>query len=301
MTRTSLLALALLALSGTAMAGSPDMPSTQSDCAKDLPADASAESVRVNCEIPAKYRQDVMLAEVIGRQIWLHDLAAWHTTDALREAHAFDRIPGDGRGWLTFQRDNAIDVRYFAEQDGATRAFAKATLQFDPPGVIGVARLATPEPMSERETRLMHAKTLVLEARDYFLCNDKAPPNTAVFEFDEDGRKELLVFVMTAWSEGDPPLGGYHMFRVSEDGSRILDHYSQTKQCLASTSAPANAVAAGVTHVTSATPTMFHVFVGLEMHKPLYVGTSQNGLLWKVENGRISLVPKSLPTSKTSQ
>lgn len=287
MTRTRLLALVLFGMSHTAMATAAHDASARPVCANGLPDDASAESIRITCEVPAKYRNDVSIAEVIGGLIREHDLAAWRTTDALRDAHAFDAIPGDGRGWLTLQRDNAIDVRYFAESGGVIRAFAKATLRFDPPGVTDVARLATPEAMTGREARLMRAKNLVLQSQDWFVCNRNAPPNTALFEFNEDGEDEILVFVMTAWTEGAPPLTGHHMFRVNADGTRIIDHFSQSVACLSNEAPPANAEGLVVTHLTSAAPTMFHVFASLETKMPIYVVTTQNGLLWKVERGRI--------------
>jgi hypothetical protein len=275
------------------------------DCeqAQRLPAEADEESRRIACEIPEKYRSDVAMAEFIGRLIRLHDSAAWVTTDALQAAHAFgDQSPG--RGWLTLARDDGnIDVRYFSEQDGQVVAFASASLDVEAFKARDAHKLAPPEPMTEREQRLMRARNLALATPELRVCTDHAP-NTVIVESDDDGRREILVFVMSAWVNVDEaPLGGYHMFRVSPDGNTVLSLYSQTKACpMASGAASKQAQALTVTHLTSAAPTMFHVFMSLQYRKPLYVSTTQNGLLWRVERGQVFLVPtgNESPAAETS-
>jgi hypothetical protein len=126
---------------------------------------------------------------------------------------------------------------------------------------------------------------------DYGLCT-KHPPNTVVAEFEEDGVPEILVFVMSAWADSDlAPLGGYHMYRVSHDGGEVLDHFSQTRSCpVASSKELQESDSLMVSHIDSATPTMFHVFMSLQYRKPIYVATTQNDLLWKVDRNRIELL-----------
>jgi hypothetical protein len=262
----------------------------QCDAAKALPADADPESRRIACEIPLKYQHDVGMAEFTGRMIRLHDIAAWLTSDALNEAKAFERISGTGRGWLTLDNGKDIEVRYFVERDGRTEAIAAARLDVDSVKAIDAKKLSPPEPVTDREQRLMRAKSLALSGRENTLCTEHTP-NTVVFELDEDGRQEILVFVMSAWVSNAAPLGGYHMYRVSQDGGTLLDHYSQTKACpMADASTFKSSSALMVSHMTSATPTMFHVFMSLQYRKPLYVTTTQNKLLWRVEKGQVFLV-----------
>jgi hypothetical protein len=83
--------------------------------------------------------------------------------------------------------------------------------------------------MNEREERLMRAKALALSSEATRLCTNHTP-NTVVIESDEVGRKEILVFVMSAWvTEDEAPLGGYHMFRINETGDTIVSQFSQTR------------------------------------------------------------------------
>lgn len=274
----------------THAAGRASVPSYDCEEAKALPKEADQESRRIACEIPLRYQQDVSLAEWIGKAIRRHDMAAWLTTDALVEKKAFEDLQGEGRGWLTLEDDRGIDVRYFAGHEGRIDAIAAARLELEPFKVVQARKLSPPDPISSRERRLMHAKALALQSEGMNLCTKHAP-NTVVFEFNENGKPEILVFVMSAWTDDAAPLGGYHMFRVSEDGESIVNHFAQTKACpMAEASRLKDMEALMVSHTTSAAPTMFHVFMGLQYRKPLYVSTTQNGLLWRVDRGQIFLV-----------
>ncbi len=284
------IAVALLGLASQVHA-KPAAAAHDCEAARALPADANEEARRIACDIPAKYQYDVSMAELIGQRMRLHDMAAWLTTDALVERKAFEGLQGEGRGWLTWEEANGdVDVRYFTERDGRIEAIASARLDVGPFKVADAKKLDPAQPMTVAEQRLMRAKLLALGAEGVNLCT-RAPPNTVVFQFEEDGRNEILVFVMSAWTGDAAPLGGYHMFRVSEDGETIKSHFSQTAACpMADAKGFASTSSLMVSHLKSAAPTMFHVFMSLQYRKPLYVATTQNGLLWRVEQGRIHLV-----------
>lgn len=295
--QASLLALSFM-VSGPpdAQAGKPEHACKAADA---LPADANDESRRIVCEIPAKYQRDVFMAQTIGAGIRRHDMAAWLTTDALQEIEAFKNVEGTGRGWLTIEDEDGIDVRYFTQDRSGTHAVAAARLGFEPFKVDGARKLSPPAAMSERERRLMQAKMLALSSENLGVCTNAAP-NTVVLENEENGIREILVFVMSAWTEDVVPLGGYHMFRVSEDGSSINSRYSQTDDCpIVAAKQLAKQGSLRLKHRNSATPTMFHVFMSLQYRKPILVSTTQNGLSWRVDQGRISLIDEGFSASKT--
>lgn len=60
-----------------------------------------------------------------------------------------------------------------------------------------------------------------------------------------------------------------------------------TKSCFVQ-SMPPNVVGPFITHLLSDTPTEFHVYLSLELNKPIFVGTSLG--VWGVEQGNIRLV-----------
>lgn len=270
------------------------------------PAASGAPAVGVectsHCDIPTKYRQEVAIAESVGQVINIHDKTAWLSTDALRSKGAFQDIPGKGAGWLTEQQDDGtVAIQYVSKVDGHLVAYASA--RFDPvsASIVGAMRLDPPRPISPRDERLQRAKDLALATEGNLNCGDR-PFNTVAFESEEDGVPGILVFLMSAWSDDIAPLGGDEMLRISADGGTVIDRYSQTKGCInMPTQGLDKAVALAASHLTSATPTLFHVFRSLQYDKPIIVATIQNGLTWRVERGRIQLEQSGSEMQKTVQ
>lgn len=290
--------LLMLAVACPALAAAPatePASDARPACATGLPADADAESVRIQCEIPERYRYDITLAESIGKSIRLHDIAAWMTSDALREKNAFRDIEGDNAGWLTRETDDGVVVSYFVETPGeGYRVVAEATLDYDKAEVVRAKRLRKPRAPNEHELRQLRAKHLVMSTGRRLNCGD-APFNTVVFELDEGAGIEILVFLLSAWTD-DAVLGGYHMYRVDENGGRIVSEFSQTEGCVAMKVGDLEkADAIRVAHSSSATPTMIHVFLSLQYRKPIHVLTRQNDLVWVVDAAKISLLDEQDP------
>lgn len=263
------------------------------DCpeAKQLPPEANDESRRVTCEIPAQYRMDVTLAAFFGRQMRLHDIAAWLTTDALVEAGAFKDIGGKGQGWLTREHDGRIEVRYFREADGQVAAFAAADLDLESIKAANARRLDPAEPATAQELLLLRARSLALEG-EALRCSEKV--NTIILQGDVQDRKEIRVYVMSAWSGEHLVFGGHQLVTLAGDGSAVTGRYEHTRGCLNFEPAPPDRegfVSEGpfVSHLTSATPNEFHVFLSLQHRQPVLVSTQDNGLLWRVDGTRISL------------
>ena len=266
-------------------------------CASHLPADANEAAVRIACEIPDKFQRDVTMAEIFGAALRRHDIAAWLTTDELLKIGAFDRIPGEGTGWITTERDDSMFVRYFHRIDGRYGVVAEATLRYEPWGVTD-ARSLLDTPIEQREAdedtlALLRARELAMR-QNLLNCNPSRPFNTAILRLREDGQDSILVFLMSGWDDHVVPLGGFHMLRISEDGTRTIDTYSQTPGCRNLTPADLDAAREiAIAHDASAVPTPLHVFLALQYRKPLYVKTTQNALVWKIDGTTVSLLDAS--------
>lgn len=290
-----------------AAAPAPYVPDTDCEAARKLPAEVDAGARRIACEIPADYREDVSRAEALGAILRRHDLAAWLTSDALNQAGALSSLPGEPAGWLSEEHADGehangehadekhagrVDVRYFVRSDGRTLAFAQSSLPLRTPlAARDSRRLDPPQPASERELRLLAAIKLA-RAQSMTYCA-KAPPNTVAIEWSEPGQPaQILVFLMSPWTDDSLPLGGHALFRVSRDGTRVLDRFEQTRSCVNLDPRELEKVEAlTISHLTSDAPTGFHAFMSLQYRKPIYVTTVRNHLLWKVEDGRIRLLP----------
>lgn len=276
-----------------AAAVKPDAYVADTDCAqaRKLPAEVDDAARRIVCEIPGPYQEEVSRAEVFGALLRRHDLAAWLTSDALVEAGAMRDLPGEPSGWLTYETGGRIEVRYFVRGKDGARAFASAALPLRAPlKAVDARRLDPPRPAVERERRLLAAIKLA-RAQKMTYCSDAAPNTVAIEYAENDEPAQILVFLMSPWNDDSAPLGGHARFRLSHDGDRVLDRYEQTNACVTMPAKELPKVAAlTVTHVTSAAPTYFHAFMSLQYRKPMFVYTTQNRLLWKVEGGRVRLL-----------
>lgn len=275
-----------------AAAPAPYVPVTDCEAARKLPAEVDAAARRIACEIPADYREDVSRAEALGTILRRHDIAAWLTSDSLNAAGALSSLPGEPAGWLSEENGDRVDVRYFARADGRTVAFAQSSLPLRTPlAARDSRRLDPPQPASERELRLLAAIKLA-RAQSMTYCAN-APPNTVAIEWSEPEQPaQILVFLMSPWTDDSLPLGGHALLRVSRDGSRVLERFEQTRSCVNLDPRELEKVEAlTIGHLTSDTPTCFHAFMSLQYRKPIYVTTVRNRLLWKIEDGRIRLLP----------
>lgn len=264
------------------------------DCARAerLPKDAGADSRRIACNIPEDLQESVTLSEFFGGSIRTHDIAAWLTTDSLKKAGAFkeNKIPGAALGWLTFEKENLINVRYFARKDERVFVFAQADLDRVNVKVINNEVLANLLPASETELAMLRALDT---AKSKELLNCAGPFNSVVLPFTNDNKNEIRVYLFSPWTNKIAPLGGHHLIRVSEDGNEIINLYSQTNACV---NFDPNALShkdlkfLGISHLTSHTPTEMHVFMSLQYKKPIMVDTVNNGITWKVEGKKISVL-----------
>jgi hypothetical protein len=239
---------------------------------------------------PADVRADVLRAETQGAQLYRHDQAAWHASDAIQASGV--QPPGDGRGWLTLARDGRIAVRFFAEVDWEPVAYAQAI--FDPAtGKVSDARALSPaQPATAEERVLLRARDAAMaRARNGLRCSGAI--NTVVLPGQGTAGDEIDVYVMSAWEGGDFVFGGHQRVRVSGDGTQVRDVYEHTRGCIPiepEGQAPEGfepIPLVGVSHLTSPAPNEFHVFLGLQHDREIMVGTSGNGRLWSVEKGRI--------------
>ncbi len=262
-------------------------------CAAHLPANASKNSIRIACEIPEKQQYDVAMAEIYGTALRRHDIAAWLTTDELVKIKAFENVPGRGVGWVTAENDDSIRVWYLHQADDRYGIAGEATLRYEPWGVVdarGMAEIPEKERVpTPAMLRMLRARALATR-QDLINCNPDRPFNTVVLPVSEDGRDFMLTFLMSAWDDKTVPLGGFHMLRIGDDGTDVITTYSQTSGCGNLTPEQLEAKKAlAVAHDSSAAPTSFHVFLSLQYRKPLYVKTTQNGLIWKVSGATVSL------------
>ena len=287
--------LAVMLLSTSSVFADEEMPELK-DCerAQTLPKEASEDTRRIACNIPEDLQEQVMSSQFFGGLLRIHDIAAWQTTDLLKEAGAFKEknIPGQMQGWLTFNEPDSINVRYFAKKGNEIVAFTQADLDKSSMKAINNEIFKTPIPATERELTMLRALNT---AKTRKLLNCSGPFNSVVIPFKVADKEEIRIYLFSPWINDTAPLGGHHLLLASKDGSEITNLYSQTNSCVnfdPKALSDKNLKLLGISHLTSDTPTEMHVFMSLQYKKPIMVGTASNGVTWKVDGNKISLLSR---------
>ncbi len=283
-------------LLGTSAVFADETKPERSDCprAQMLPKEASDDNRRIVCNIPEDLQEQVTLSQFFGGQLRIHDLAAWMTTDSLKEAGAFKKknVPGRMVGWLTFEEKNLVRVGYYAVKDGVTYRFSEADLDLKSLKA-GNNRLLNETAVATQEElgRLGALNT----AKSQQLLNCTGPFNSIVLPFTSGNTEETRVYLFSPWTDKIAPLGGHHLIRVDKDGKNVLSQYSQTRSCINNDNAALRNKELAmimVTHLTSDAPTEMHVFLSMQYKKPIYVMTISNGITWIIDGYKISVVDR---------
>ncbi|MFT3805516.1 hypothetical protein [Arenimonas sp.] len=252
-----------------------------------------AAGTDVDKSVPPAHVEAVRKAQTLGYLLQQQDRAVWVSTDTLVEKGIAASHP-EGTGWLASQQDaegNQWVVAYTEGSGSEQVSFVDAlvTLSTDPPTV----QLHLNEPgreLNDYDRFLVQYRDMVLKSDKWLRCAQNY--NHSVGIEIVDGKRQFVVKLLPGRTDVNIfPLGGFHEFRFFPfEKDRKSEHFSQTKSCLAIDTSKSNPVAFVVSHLTSPTPTQFHVFMSLSYDKPIYVTTVENELMWQVEAGRISIM-----------
>lgn len=246
---------------------------------------APGESARIAEQIPAQYRGPVIAAEALGAVISRHEQLAAAAARALTAAHA-PALPGKPAGWLGERVGGRLSVLFLTRAKEGVVVAAEATAGAKP-GAPSLRRLRSPRALTPQEVNLWRARQMAFSAR-ITACAKQYNP--VVVPIHAAGTDQIYVYLLPA--SPDPArifLGGYYRIAMSAKGDRVLDTHAFTHSCLVLRRRRAT-VAAYVTEVKSGTPTAPQVYASLHYGLPVYVATTDNGLVWKVTKGTVNLV-----------
>jgi hypothetical protein len=271
------LALAVLAASASLAAQTPAEPPT-------VVVDETPLA------IPAELQPAVTRAEFLGRQMYLHDRAAWLATDAMLAEPRMRKLRDKVRGWLTEPSAHGIRVIFI---DGGAEPRRLFQIDVDESERLTEPTIEAPEPLGPDLLAQLRARRLVLE-QDYLTCARRY--NTVTLP-SADG---LRVYLMPAFARKNVyPLGGYHLFETDAAGTKILSSRKFTNGCIELDETAKDAPprkdgfkAMGTmmfTHLLDPQPSEVHVFVSLYASQPFMLATTENEMLWEVGRGRILL------------
>lgn len=241
--------------------------------------------------LPTELQSAVARAEFLGRQMYLHDRAAWLATDA---AHADrrmrERMSRIG-GWVTEPTAYGIRVIFVSKDEAPVRVFE---VEVDERDTLSEAVVESPEPLRAEHLAQLRGRALAV-SQPFMPCGQSY---NAVAMPSAEG---VRVYLMPAFPRrGVFPLGGYHRYDLDQAGETLRSSRSFSNSCIeldetASLDAPradgATPVGMMFTHVLDPHPTEVHVFVSLYAQRPFMISTVANKRLWIIEQGRIRAMP----------
>lgn len=237
--------------------------------------------------IPTELQAAVTRAEFLGRQMYLHDRAAWLATDAMLADERMKPLQSRLGGWITEPTAHGVRAIFVSSDETPVRLYE---IEIDEGERLSEATLESPEPLTAEHRAQLRAREIV-RTRDFMRC---AKQYNAVSMPSAEG---LRVYAMPAFSRDSVyPLGGYHLFRFSADGATVVDTRKFTNGCIehdetADESADGSkAVGAMFTHLLDPQPTKVHVFVSLYAKWPLTIVTAENKSMWRVSEGKIEFL-----------
>lgn len=232
---------------------------------------------------PEALKSAIAAAEATGRQLQRLDRAAWVATDTLQADSKARKVRKAVRGWITERVDVGTRVSFFGDSEPPANLY---DVVVESSGRVSSAATPADSAFDEGRLALVRARQLAMQ-RPFLACARSY--NSVAFSVGD----AIHVYLMPGRTRDDVhPAGGHHLFVFDADGRTLRSERAFTRSCLdlGGRSPSGNMAALLATHLLDPQPTEVHVFISLNAGMPLYVATTQNGHLWKVDKGIVSLV-----------
>jgi hypothetical protein len=237
--------------------------------------------------IPVELQTAVTRTEFLGRQLYLHDRAAWLATDAMLADKRMRKLKTSIGGWVT--EPSALGIRVmFISQDASPRRLYE--IDVDEAEHLSDATVESPTPLTAEHLAQLRARKLA-DSQPYMTC---AKQYNVVVLPSSSG---IRVYLMPGFSKQSVyPLGGYHLFEIDGTGEKILSSRKFSNGCIEHSDSPKGLPKGATpsfgmfTHLIDPQPTEVHVFVSLYAKVPMMVMTVDNKVMWSVKNGKVTLI-----------
>lgn len=242
------------------------------------PEDATAEQIAADRKAMER-----------GKELYAHDQAAWHGSDALRALVDLADHP-EVQGYLTVpEADGTIALVFYAQApegtDTAPYEFARFVVAGSEVVSGGLIDSAEPKPLSDALAKMVKARSAALNfaiAQQTPLCGS-GPPNIVVLPASD--ADITAVYILSAPdTPGRYPLGGHYLIEIGPDYTPVNGR-SFLSDCLDGPIMPDRRDIApeffNVTHMQDAQPTEIHYFAHLNMDMPLIIAAQNN--IWHID------------------
>lgn len=228
------------------------------------------------------FASQISQAETLGRQLHAVERAERAATEAVRRLRGFRRDRA-GLVALATLTDEGVEVDFAGRDEGAGWLVRYRARVGSDGRLSGEAeRLGEPRPLAAERARSLAVRERVL-SYPFERCSRDV--SVAVLPGDDVRRGVLRGYLLAGSERKAFAMGGNFRMDVAADGS-ILATRPFTTRCL-QLADDARAVALTLTHLLDPHPTEIHVLTSLRAGKPVFVMTTENRAVWRVEAGSI--------------
>ena len=228
----------------------------------------------------------VQFARDRGVDIYRHDQAAWHSTDALKEDIP-DLNNSRIAGWVTTKAENGLKTTYWRPDGNDYRGVYSATWT----GTKTVDRKILTDANNElsREQNQMIEAFKLIDLNKVERC--KSSPFNLVTLPPDEPNGPITIYLLTPQTESKKyPLGGHHRFEVQN--GKVKSQRKFMNSCfdmdLEEQKNNLTPKMFFVTHMLDPVPTEIHVFSSISARIPIGVITIDNEYIWAIDgnNGK---------------
>ncbi len=226
--------------------------------------------------------QQAQLQKALGRgqKIYLHDQAAWHTTDALQEIVPRNRW-AEIRGWIVDVEERGFRVTYYGTDERGYYGIFSALWSQDNGVSEGVLITDKWPSFSANQLRRIEA---IQVAREQSLtrCVEDRPFNVVAFPDEEQPDRDIVYLLSPTLETNSYPAGKHYQLTVEK--GKIVSQRAFTNSCLVLRNNTDQKVAAlFLTHLLDPVPTEIHAFLALSARQPIYVSIAELEKIWVME------------------
>lgn len=245
---------------------------------------------RVMNTIPPEYQMDVVKAQMFGAEIYNQDIAAWVVTDFLASKGVLEK-DNRLRGWVTEQAGSGDEhgnllVSFIGEVSGKYKALYQVEAKLGKVLTETYKEFSTGIELSKSQLGMFKARQTALSS-EFMKCSSSY--NTAVVRFNDEVNSYNIVYILAASvKSGEVMAGGNHRVTLNDNGDEILENFPLSKSCIVMQKTD-DVAALTLSHILEPTPNAVHVFLSLFHRIPIYVLTTENDIIWRVEGNKISI------------
>lgn len=211
-------------------------------------------------------------ASAVGWELYQHDQAAWHGTDAMLDEISDPR--GEGfSGWITERTTDGVQVLFLRGQGDDIRAAYRALYRDG--AIVETGRVD--QALTATQVRINRARMLAIAAPLPLRCAQTYNSVTLTRETAGADGVDVDVYLMPAMATlQEAPFGGHFRYAIDTSAGVVREVEHFTNGCITLPIEP-NAEFLFITQLIGDTPTEIHVFESLTTRFSVFVG-AQSGV-----------------------